>query len=64
MPVGKIYDTDETTRINDFLTSQTKELKALESEKSVIDKTVMRYAIIISGAIIAILAVRFLTRKK
>ena len=64
MPVGKIYDTEETTRINEFLNTQTSELKALESEKSVVDKTVMRYAVIISGAIIAILAVKFLTRKK
>lgn len=64
MPVGKIYDTDETTRINDFLNMQTKELKALESEQSVTDKTIMRYAVIIGGAVIAILAVKFLTRKK
>ena len=63
MPVGKIYDTEETTRINEFLNTQTSELKAIESEKSVVDKTVMRYAVIISGAIIAILAVKFLTRK-
>lgn len=64
MPVGKIYDTEETTRINDFLNSVTKELKALESEKSVLDKTVMRYAVIIGGAIIILLGVKFLTRKK
>jgi|LakMenE01Jun11ns_1017448.scaffolds.fasta_scaffold9892970_2 hypothetical protein len=64
MPAGKIYDTDETTRIKDFLNIQTKELKALESEKSVTDKTVIRYAIVISGAVIVLLAVKFLTRKK
>ena len=64
MPVGKIYDTDEVTRITDFLDTTTKELKGLESEQSVIDKTVMRYAIVVSGAIIVLLAVKFLTRKK
>ena len=64
MPAGKIYDTEEVNRINDFLDTTTKELKGLESEQSVIDKTVMRYAIVISGAIIVLLTVKFLTRKK
>ena len=64
MPVGKIYDTDEVGRINEFLNTQTAELKALESEQSVTDKTVIRYAIVISGAVIVLLAVKFLTRKK
>ena len=64
MPVGKIYDTDEVGRINEFLNTQTAELKAWESEQSVTDKTVIRYAIVISGAVIVLLAVKFLTRKK
>jgi hypothetical protein len=64
MAVGKIYDTDEVGNIKEFLNTQTAELKALESEQSVTDKTVIRYAIIISGAIIVLLAVKFLTRKK
>ena len=64
MPAGKIYDTDEVSTINEFLNTQTKELKALESETEVLDKTVMRYAIIIGGAIVAILAVKFLTSRK
>ena len=64
MLVGKIYDSEEVPRIKDFLNMQTKELKALESEKSVVDKTIIRYAIIIGGAVITILTVKFLTRKK
>ena len=64
MPVGKIYDSEETSRIKDFLNMQTDEMKALESEESLVDKKIMRYAIIISGAVIAILMVKFLTRKK
>jgi|LakMenEpi03Aug12_release.lakeMendotaPanAssembly.Ray.scaffolds.fasta_scaffold396648_3 hypothetical protein len=64
MSAGKIYDKDEVGRINEFLNSQNKELKALESERQVVDKTVMRYAVIISGAIIAILAVKFLTSRR
>jgi hypothetical protein len=64
MPVGKIYDSEETSRIKDFLNMQTDEMKALESEESLVDKTIMRYAIIIGGAVIAILMVKFLTRKK
>jgi hypothetical protein len=64
MPAGKTYDTDEVSTINEFLNTQTKELKALESETEVLDKTVMRYAIIIGGAIVAILAVKFLTSRK
>jgi hypothetical protein len=49
---GKIYDTDETKRIQAQLDEQDKVFRSIEKEKMFGNNSLLRYAIIGSGAIV------------
>lgn len=49
---GKIYDTDETKRIQAQLDEQDKVFRSIEKEKMFGNNSLLRYAIIGGGAIV------------
>jgi hypothetical protein len=60
---GKIYDTDETKRIQAQLAEQDKIFGSIEREKKFSDNSFLRYAILGAGAIVFLVLIKTLIKK-
>ena len=49
---GIIYDVTETSRIQDLLNKEEAQMSAIDKEKKTANATILRYALIVSGAIV------------
>lgn len=51
---GQTYDTAENSRIDALLNKQSEISKGLENDKSINNQNVLRYSVIIAGAVISL----------
>lgn len=63
MATGRIYDASEAQRMNDLLTTQENLFKQQDSESEVANKSVLRYTVIIAGAVVVLIALKILIKK-
>ena len=63
MATGRIYDASEVQRMNDLLTTQENLFKQQDSESEVANKSVLRYTVIIAGAVVVLIALKVLIKK-
>lgn len=63
MATGRIYDASEVQRVNDLLTTQENLFKQQDSESEVANKSVLRYTVIIAGAVVILIALKVLIKK-
>jgi len=49
---GLIYDSSETSRIQDLLSKEESQMKAIDKEKQSSNSTILRYSIIVAGAVL------------
>jgi hypothetical protein len=61
---GKIYDIGEVPRLEAFIKEQQDEMDKIDSEKSVQDKTILRYAIRLGGVAITVVLFKYLVDKR
>lgn len=64
MQQGLIYDPTAYNRIDDFLSSQEKELQKIDSESENQNKKVIRIAILVGVSAILILGLKIITKRK
>jgi hypothetical protein len=53
-PSGKIYDVSELPRLKDFLAKQEIEFQKIDAEKSIQNKKILQYTLIITGAVVSL----------
>jgi hypothetical protein len=63
-PSGKIYDVSELPRLKDFLAKQEIEFQKIDAEKSIQNKKILQYTLIITGAVISLYVFSRLVNKK
>jgi hypothetical protein len=51
---GKIYDVSELPRLKDILAKQEIEFQKIDAEKSIQNKKILQYTLIITGAVISL----------
>lgn len=61
---GRIYDKDESKRIEDFLNTQSSELDKVEAEKEIGNKNVLRYTILLAIGVVSLITLKYLISKK
>jgi len=61
---GKTYDVAEYGRLQNFIKEQQGEMDKIDSEKSVQDKTILRYAILLGGVAITLVLFKYLVDKR
>lgn len=61
---GKTYDVKEFSRLDDFINTQEEEMKRIDLEKSVQNKKILRYTLILTGVVLAIFVFSKLIDKK
>lgn len=64
MAVGKIYDSNETTRIKELLDKEQRLLGSLENSKENTNTTILRYTILFGGSAILLLLLNYIIKKK
>lgn len=55
---GLIYDSSEMSRIQDLLNTQEKQMVGIDKEKKNTDSTLLRYTIIIAGAVVLLVLLK------
>lgn len=61
---GKIYDVEEVSRLDAFIKEQQDAMDKIDSEKSVQNKKILRYAIVLAGVTISLVFFNYLVNKK
>jgi hypothetical protein len=61
---GRIYDIGEVPRLEAFIKEQQGEMDKIDSEKSVQDKKILRYAILLGGVAITLVLFKYLVNRK
>jgi hypothetical protein len=61
---GRIYDSTESKRIEEFLSNQSSELDKVDAEKEIADKKVLRYTILLAGGVLSLILLKFLISRK
>ena len=61
---GRIYDSTESKRIEEFLSNQSSELDKVEAEKEIADKKVLRYTILLAGGVLSLILLKVLISRK
>jgi hypothetical protein len=61
---GRIYDSTESKRIEEFLSNQTSELDKVDLEKEISDKKILRYTILLAGGVLSLILLKFLISRK
>lgn len=63
MAIGKVYDSEEVDRLNEFISSKVTNLENEKKESS--SKTrIVNYAILVVGAVAFLMTLKLLTNKK
>jgi hypothetical protein len=63
MAIGKVYDSNETTRLDDFISTKTANLEAANSDQNKNTK-IINYSLLLMGAIITLVSLKLMLRKK
>jgi hypothetical protein len=61
---GVIYDSTESKRMDDFLSNQSKNLTAIDNEKEVMQKLVLKYSILVAGSVVLLVGLNYILSKK
>jgi hypothetical protein len=61
---GLIYDSSEMSRIQDLLSKEEAQMKAIDKEKETGNKTILRYSIIVAGAVLLLVLLKVGTSLK
>jgi hypothetical protein len=61
---GRIYDSTESKRIEEFLSNQSSELDKVDAEKEIADKKVLRYTILFAGGVLSLIFLKYLISRK
>ena len=61
---GKIYDIGEVPRLEAFIKEQQDAMDKIDSEKSVQDKKILRYALLLGGVAITLVLFKYLVDKR
>lgn len=61
---GLIYDSSESSRIADLLNEQESQMKAIDKEKEVGKSNIIRYSIILGGAVLLLALLKIGISKK
>jgi hypothetical protein len=61
---GKTYDVGEYGRLDSFIKEQQSEMDRIDKEKSVQDKKLIRYSVILVGIVSSLFFFRYLVNKK
>ena len=61
---GKIYDVSELPRLKDFLEKQEIEFQKIDAEKSIQNKKILQYVLVITGAVVSLYVFSRLVSKK
>ncbi len=61
---GVIYDNQESKRMDDFLSNQSKNLTAIDNEKEVMQKLVLKYSILVAGSVVLLVGLNYILSKK
>jgi len=61
---GKIYDIGEVPRLEAFIKEQQDAMDKIDSEKSVQDKKILRYAIVLAGVTVTLVLFNYLVNRK
>ena len=61
---GKIYDVGEVSRLDAFIKEQQDAMDKIDSEKSVQDKKILRYAIVLAGVTVTLVLFNYLVNRK
>jgi|694.fasta_scaffold91556_11 hypothetical protein len=61
---GRIYDSTESKRIEEFLSNQSSELDKVDAEKEIADKKVLRYTILLAGGVLSLILLKVLISRK
>lgn len=64
MAIGKVYDSEETSRLSDFIDIKTSNLDAINNSSQAKDRKILNYSILMIGAIVVLLSLKLLIRKK
>lgn len=63
MASGRIYDVDETKRLKDFAMEQELLSKEVDKEQQFSQKNLLRYSVMIGGAIAILVVLKLLVKK-
>jgi hypothetical protein len=55
---GLIYDSSEMSRIQDLLNKEEAQMKGIDKEKETGNKTILRYTIIVAGAVLLLVLLK------
>jgi hypothetical protein len=61
---GRIYDIGEVPRLEAFIKEQQDAMDKIDSEKSVQDKKILRYALLLGGVAITLVLFKYLVDKR
>jgi len=61
---GLIYDSTEASRIADLLNTQETQMKAIDKKKKVGNSNILRYSIILAGAVLLLALLKIGISKK
>lgn len=61
---GKIYDVSEYGRLKGLLNEQEAELQKIDSEKSIQNKKILQYVLVLTGAVVSLYIFSVLVNKK
>jgi hypothetical protein len=61
---GKIYDVSELPRLKDFLAKQEIEFQKIDAEKSIQNKKILQYVLVVTGAVVSLYVFSILINKK
>jgi len=60
---GKTYDTEEFGRLDNFFKEQEAEFKKIDLEKSVQNKKILQYVLVLTGVVVSLYAFSKLVNK-
>lgn len=61
---GKTYDVKEFSRLDDFINTQEEEMKKIDLEKSIQNKKILQYTLILTGVVLTLFVFSRLINKK
>jgi uncharacterized membrane protein len=64
MAIGKVYDSSEVGRIDDFMQAKISSLDTASKTQDSKNKSIIKYSLLLVGAIVTLLSIKLLIRKK
>jgi len=64
MAIGKVYDSSEVSRIDNFMQDKISSLDTASKTQDSKNKSIIKYSLLLVGAIVTLLSIKLLIRKK